>query len=408
MKTSQIDFSNGADAMMKKRILRCPTCLLTAGLLFLTACGLYTNTTFASPAQNAQDSLSSSDTETILSQMTLSQKVGQLFFVRPDALSNAQKGDGSGVTEMTAQMRRTLEEYPVGGVALFGKNIVSPKQLIRLNQELQAASPIPLFLAVDEEGGAVARLANHEAFDLPKYESAAAVAADGDVSAARDMGKTIGGYLKSYGFNMDFAPDADVNTNPDNPVIGTRSFSRDAAVAAEMAGAMADGLRQEHIIPVFKHFPGHGDTAQDSHNGMAVSEKTKAEMARCEWVPFLKADESACIMIGHISTPNLTGDLLPASLSEQTVTGILRKELGFRGVILTDSLEMGAIAEEYGAKDAAVLAFRAGCDIILMPEDLPEAFHAVLDEVESGRISQERLDDSVRRILRLKKEYGLL
>ena len=177
--------------------------------------------------------------------LTPEEKVGQLFIIRPDALDltlpqetiNDAKADG--VTTLTDAMRETLQAYPVGGICQFGKNITDPEQLAQFNADLQAASRTPLFIAVDEEGGAVARLANHPAFDLPQYESAAAVGASGDPSDAYAMGQTIGAYLKVYGFNMDFAPDADVNTNPDNPIIGTRAFSSDAATAAEMAGRPA-------------------------------------------------------------------------------------------------------------------------------------------------------------------------
>lgn len=194
----------------------------------------------------------------------------------PQETINDAKADG--VTMLTDAMRETLQAYPVGGICQFGKNITDPEQLAQFNADLQAASRTPLFIAVDEEGGAVARLANHPAFDLPQYESAAAVGASGDPADACGMGQTIGAYLKEYGFNMDFAPDADVNTNPDNPIIGTRAFSSDAATAAEMAAAAADGLRTGGILPTLKHFPGHGDTAEDSHTALAVTYKTLDEL----------------------------------------------------------------------------------------------------------------------------------
>ena len=184
--------------------------------------------------------------ETLVDGMTLREKVGQLFFVRPDALDPAQSqtqindADSVGVTTLTDAMRGMLAQYPVGGVVLFGKNLTAPEQLAAFTVELHGAGKTPLLIAVDEEGGAVARLANKDTFDLPRYESAAAVGAEG-VDAACAMGQTIGGYLRTYGFNMDFAPDADVNTNPDNPIIGTRAFSSDAAEAADCAAAMARG-----------------------------------------------------------------------------------------------------------------------------------------------------------------------
>lgn len=190
------------------------------------------------------------------------------------------------MTRVTDAMRETLQQYPVGGICQFGKNIESPSQLARFNKDLQAASATPLFITVDEEGGMVARLANNDAFDLPRYASAAAVGALGDPENARAMGQTIGVYLKTYGFNMDFAPDADVNTNPDNPIIGERAFSSDAATAAQMAAAAAEGLRQNGTCPRSSIFPATADTAEDSHTDLAVTYKTREELETCELLPF--------------------------------------------------------------------------------------------------------------------------
>lgn len=352
--------------------------------------------------------------DSLLQQMTLRQKVGQLFIVRPDALdleqTQAQIDDTNtaGMTEVTDAMLDTLKDYPVGGIVMFSKNILSPEQITAFNESLQVASDIPLFLSVDEEGGAVARLANHAAFDLPEYESAAAVGSTNDPSEAQAMGSTIGMYLQEYGFNMDFAPDADVNTNPDNPVIGTRAFSSDAKIAAQMAGAMAEGLRQQGIIPVFKHFPGHGDTAEDSHTGIATTYKTEAEMKTCEWLPFEAAGSTDCIMVGHIATPSISNDLTPATMSYTIVSDILKGEMGFQGLVITDSLSMGAIIQEYTPGEAALGALQAGCDILLMPNDLQEAFTAVVTAVEDGSLSEQRLDESVRHILAFKQSHGIL
>ncbi len=346
--------------------------------------------------------------EEMVSEMTIREKVGQLFIVRPEALSELgldEDHPGGSADSLSEAMKNGLSEYPVGGVAMFGKNITSPEQITSFIDGLQSESAIPLFIAVDEEGGAVARLANNEAFDLPQYESPAAVASSGDTADALEMGRTIGTYLKEYGFNLDFAPDADVNTNPDNPVIGTRAFSSNSVIASDMSSSMAEGLRECGIIPTFKHFPGHGDTAEDSHFSTAVSYKTREEMENCEWLPFRNALDTDCIMVGHITTPNLTDDMLPASLSHEVVTGILREDFGFDGLIVTDALEMGAITEEYGGGGAAVMAFEAGCDILLIPSDLGEAFEAVLSAVESGEISVSRLDESVERILSFKERY---
>ena len=341
--------------------------------------------------------------------LTPEEKIGQLFIIRPDALDltlpqetiNDAKADG--VTMLTDAMRETLQAYPVGGICQFGKNITDPEQLAQFNADLQAASRTPLFIAVDEEGGAVARLANHPAFDLPQYESAAAVGASGDPADACAMGQTIGAYLKEYGFNMDFAPDADVNTNPDNPIIGTRAFSSDAATAAEMAAAAADGLRTSGILPTLKHFPGHGDTAEDSHTALAVTYKTLDELQACELLPFAADTGLHAVMVGHIAAPNVTGDDTPATLSPQLVALIPDAE---NTLIVTDSLAMDAITAAYTPGEAAVQAFQAGCDVLLMPNSLPEAYAAVLEAVQNGTISEERLDRSVNKILLYKQQFA--
>lgn len=319
----------------------------------------------------------------------------------PQETINDAKADG--VTTLTDAMRETLQTYPVGGICQFGKNITDPEQLAQFNADLQAASRTPLFIAVDEEGGAVARLANHPAFDLPQYESAVAVGASGDPADACAMGQTIGAYLKEYGFNMDFAPDADVNTNPDNPIIGTRAFSSDAATAAEMAAAAADGLRTGGILPTLKHFPGHGDTAEDSHTALAVTYKTLDELQACELLPFAADTGLHAVMVGHIAAPNVTGDGTPATLSPQLVALIPDAE---NTLIVTDSLAMDAITAAYTPGEAAVQALQAGCDVLLMPNSLPEAYAAVLEAVQNGTISEERLDRSVNKILLYKQQFA--
>ena len=350
-----------------------------------------------------------------MEEMSLREKVGQLFFIRPDSLDPNQSQEeinGSSlrpVREVTEELRATLRAYPVGGIILFDKNIASPEQLRTLTEGLQAASRTPLFLAVDEEGGAVARLANNPAFSLPRYKSAAAVGSTADPGRGEDMGRTIGAYLREYGLNMDFAPVADVAADPDNAVIGDRAFSSDARTAAAMAGAVARGLRQEGVIPVYKHFPGHGNTAGDSHLGPAVSDMTIDSALGCDWLPYMENDLAFCgVMVGHISAPGITGDDTPASLSEKLVTEILRGRLGFEGLVITDSMAMSAVAAEHDPGEAAVLAIRAGCDMVLMPNGLAEAFDGVLAAVESGEITMERLEESVYRILAYKYDMGLL
>ena len=378
------------------------TLLPILAALLLTACA-------SAPASTATPAPTEPPTSTAAT-LTLEQKVGQLFIVRPDALDLTLTQEtiddprADGVTQVTDAMRETLQQYPVGGICQFGKNIESPSQLARFNKDLQTASATPLFITVDEEGGMVARLANNDAFDLPRYASAAAVGASGDPENARVMGQTIGGYLKTYGFNMDFAPDADVNTNPDNPIIGERAFSSDAATAAQMAAAAAEGLRQNGILPTLKHFPGHGDTAEDSHTDLAVTYKTREELENCELLPFAADTGLHAVMVGHIAAPNVIGSDTTATLSAELIAMIPDAE---NTLIVTDSLSMDAITKVYTPGEAAIQAIQAGCDVLLMPNSLPEAYDAVLAAVQNGTISEARLDQSVNKILHYKQQFAV-
>lgn len=344
--------------------------------------------------------------EAKLAAMTLREKVGQLFWVRPETLDFSRNPEKKTLTQ---SMRRNLEQYPVGGIVVFKKNIQDENQLSSLIADFQNTSQIPMIVAVDEEGGSVARLANHEAFSLPKYKSAREIGETGDPEQARQMGRTIGGYLRFYGFNLDFAPVADVDSNPANPVIGRRAYSTDAQQTAQMVAAAVEGFHETGMLCTVKHFPGHGDTGQDSHYGTATSYKTWEEMKAMEMLPFEAgiAAGADVVMTAHITTPNATTDGLPASLSYTMITERLRGELGFQGVIVTDALEMNAIKNHFTPAESAVAALRAGVDVLLMPSDLRAAFDGVVQAVEDGTLSEERLNESVRRILTLKQKAGL-
>ena len=407
--------------MKKARLLW----LLTAAALLLPGCGLRPQPSPGTGASGGGAAVKTPDPtereaaeiyiQGYINDMTLRELVGQLFFIRPDALDPDQpQAEINGtsdrpVRELDDRLRATLRAYPVGGVILFRKNIASPGQLQKLTAQLQEAAATPLFIGVDEEGGSVVRLADHPALSLPRFESARAVGDTGDPSRAEAMGRTIGGYLRPWGINMDFAPVADVSAGPEEGVIGDRSFSSDGETAALMAGAMARGLAAEGVLPVYKHFPGHGDTSGDSHLGPAVTEMTLSEAEGKAWLPYTSNDLTrSAVMVGHIAAPEITGDLVPASLSETMVTEILRGRLGFDGLVITDSMAMAAVAAEHDPGEAALLALRAGCDMVLMPNGLGEAFDAVLAAVERGDLSRERLEESVFRILWYKYSLGLL
>lgn len=364
----------------------------------------------------ALEPVTAGNAEELLDKLTTEQKVGQLFFVRPEALDPSLSPEvvedphAAGVTQVSDTLLDTLRQYPVGGFVLFSKNLENPDQLSQLMDGLdQGCSVAPVF-SVDEEGGTVARVANCPGFDVPTFPDMAAIGATGDPAQAREMGATIGGYLKDLGFQLDFAPVADVNTNPDNPIIGDRAFSPDPEQAAMMVSAAVDGFHQGGVACTLKHFPGHGDTSQDSHLGYASSEKTWDEMRTCELYPFQAgmAAGADAVMVSHITTPNATGDGLPASLSREMITDKLRGELRYQRLVITDSLAMKAITDQYTPGQAALMAFQAGADVLLMPQDLGQAYEAILSAVQEGAISQDRLDESVLRILHLKEVYGLL
>ncbi len=341
-----------------------------------------------------------------LAQMTLEEKVGQLFCIRPESLDTAIHYQTSAdlpafaLQEVNDRMREMAAHYPVGGIILFAHNIKDPEQLTRFQADLRTLSGAPL-LYVDEEGGRVARLANNPAFGLPKYENMTVFHSPREVRAAA---YTIGSYLSRYGFDVDFAPVADVNTNPENVVIGTRAFSDNPKVAAKMVKAYVKGLKKAGVQSCLKHFPGHGDTQADTHFGYAVSQKNWEEMASCEMLPF-KAGIAAgapLVMTAHISAPAVTGTEIPSTLSPIILRDKLRGELGFKGVIVTDAMEMGAITRQFSADEACVLALQAGVDLLLCVKDYPKCFEAVLAAVADGRLSEERIDESVRRLLILR------
>lgn len=331
--------------------------------------------------------------------MSLEDKVSQLFFVNPEALTDV--GTAVQASETT---KAAMETYPVGGIVLFSTNIESEEQLRTMTSNLHSYSKYPLFLGVDEEGGRVARIADSGVIDVPSFSDMQEIGNTQDPENAYQVGVTIGGYLKDLGFNVDFAPVADVASNPDNQVIGSRSFGNDASLVSRMAAREVQGIQEQGVSASLKHFPGHGDTSEDSHTEMAVSNKTADELRNMEFLPFQAGIEAGAdmVMVGHISVPAVTGDDIPSSLSGQIITGFLRDELGYQGIVVTDAMNMGAVTQEYTSAEAAVMALQAGCDMVLMPQDFFEARQAVLDAVNDSAITEEQIDESLRRIFRVK------
>ena len=360
------------------------------------------------------------EVEALLQKMTLREKVGQLFYVRPECLDttihfNRSGGIDQSVDDLTKiklqavneMMRKVNENYPVGGIILYAHNIEDEAQLARFIPEIRALKGSPL-LCIDEEGGRVARIGRNSNFKVKTYESMGAIGATGDPKNAYECGNTIGTYLHRYGFDIDFAPVADVNTNPENIVIGARAFSDKPEIAAPMVTNYLQGLKDAGITGCIKHFPGHGDTKADTHFGYAQSLKTWEQMKDCEMITFKAgiAWGTQLIMTAHIATPNVTGSDIPATMSSVILQDKLRGELGYQNIIITDAMEMGAITKQYTNAEAAVGTLQAGADIVLGPQNFVEAFDAVVKAVEVGRLSEQRIDQSVRRVLKLKKQIG--
>ena len=338
-----------------------------------------------------------------LEEMTLEEKVAQLFIIQPEAILDV----GTAVAAGDAT-REAIDKYPVGGFIYFGENLQSKEQTQEMLRNVQAYSTertgFPAFLSVDEEGGTVARVAGTGNFDVPDIGDMADIGAAGDVDAAKQVGEDIGSYLAELGFNLDFAPVADVLSNPENTVVRKRSFGSDPQLVSDMAIAVSDGLEEKGLLSAYKHFPGHGATSADTHKGYAYTDKTLEELEACELIPFQRciADGAKIIMAAHISVPNVTGDDTPTSLSKTMVTDILREKMGYTGLVVTDAMNMGAITEEYTSAEAAVKALQAGVDVVLMPENYQQAYQGVLDAVADGTLTEERIDESVTRILTVK------
>lgn len=344
--------------------------------------------------------------EQLLAQMTLEEKVAQMFIITPDALTGV-----SGVTVSGDTTREAVDRYPVGGLIYFESNLRDAQQVKKMLSGVQKYSMertgIPLFLAVDEEGGTVRRISGRGSFGIAQVPDMAEIGDTNDPLQAYETGKTIGTYLGELGFNVDFAPVADVLDSEENELWAKRSFGTDPQLVGEMAAAQTKGLQEMNVLAVLKHFPGHGSAQTDSHEGIARVDKSKEELKNCDLIPFQAGMEAGAgmIMAGHISLPQVIGDDTPSSLSYRAITEILRNEMGYDGLVVTDALNMGAVTEKYTSRKAAVKAVMAGADLILMPMDFEQAYQGILDSVERGSITEGRIDESVRRILETKLEY---
>lgn len=337
-----------------------------------------------------------------VSSLTLEQKVAQMFFPRPEALTGMGQVTAAGDTT-----RKAFANIPVGGMCYFAQNLQSESQA---RQMLSASNQIsldevglPLFMSVDEEGGTVSRVGGNKGFSVENVGNMRDVGNTGDARRAYDVCKKIAGYLVPLGFNLDFAPDADI-VNGTSQTMAKRSFGTTADVVAPMVESAVKGFLDGGIMCCAKHFPGIGGAQGDSETEAIATDKTLDQLCQEELVPFKRAIAAGVpmVMVGHISCPKVTGDSAPASLSHVIVTDVLRDELGFDGIIITDSLGMGAVAGLHKARDLGVAAIQAGVDMLLMTPDLPASYQGVLDAVKAGTITEERIDESVTRIVRAK------
>lgn len=387
--------------MLKKRFL------LLFLVFLLTGCGYKKDNEINNSITNDEkeningtDEIMREEKEPIddkINSMTLDEKIGQMIIT------------GFNGSEYNDDMDRLINEYKVGGVILFARNIEDSNQMIDLTRALQENNNnLPLFISIDEEGGRVSRLPD----DVEKFPSAFTIGLINDQQTAYENGKEIGYTLKRLGINLDYAPVLDIYSNENNTVIGDRAFSKEESIVSTMGIATMEGIEDADIIPVVKHFPGHGDTEVDSHYGLPIVYKTLEELRNFEFIPFVKAIESGCdvIMVSHIIL-NEVDSSNPASLSKIVISDLLRKDLEFDKVVITDDMSMGAITSIMSIEEACIKSIEAGCDILLLGnayEEIEQVINSIKLNLYNGEISEEQINKSVKRILELKKKYNMM
>lgn len=374
---------------------------------------------------------SASKAKEIVSNMTLEEKLGQM--IMPDFRMWQEEGakEPSDLTEINSEVAEVIDKYDLGGVILFAENVKEISQTTTLIHDLQEVAindedgNLPLLITLDQEGGIVTRLG--EGTNLPGNMALGATRSE---KSSYDAGYVIGKELNALGVNVDFAPVLDTNNNPENPVIGVRSISSNPELVGKLGKNIAKGIQDQGVAATAKHFPGHGDTATDSHYGLPMVDKSIEELRETELKPFKIAIENGIdmIMTAHIQFPQIEKDTfiskkdgsqisIPATLSDDIITGILREEMGYDGVVITDAMNMKAISDHFGELESTKMAINAGIDIILMPtilrnnEDVKKLdyiVNGILDSIKSGEIKEEEITDSVERIVKLKIDRGII
>ena len=332
----------------------------------------------------------------MLEDMTLEEKIGQMLIIAPEHLTG-----GDAVTVADENLKKALKKMPVGGILFKAWNMETREQVTQLLKDMQRVSEIPLFFACDEEGGIVNRLMKTVG---TTYVGSMYEYKDAGTETAYQNAFTIASDMSALGFNLDFAPVADVWSNPDNTVISKRAYSDDFGQAAELIASAVKGFHDGGVATTLKHFPGHGDTKEDSHYAAAYVHKSLEEIKAEELLPFMAGIEAGTdmVMLGHLIVPEISED--PILFSHEVVTELLRGELGFEGVIITDSLDMAGITAHYSREKIILGAINAGVDVLLCPGDVPGVMGIIRRAVEDGRLSEERIDESVTRILRMKQK----
>ena len=326
--------------------------------------------------------------------MTLDEKIGQMIIVSYSSF------------KMDNTLEKALTEVQPGGFILFDNNISNYNDTLKFIKDIKSKTKIPMFISIDEEGGKIQRLhmLEEETTYVPYMYDLGLL---DDTEVTYKVGKVLAEELRVFGINMDFAPVIDVYSNPDNTVIGQRSFGEDAHLVSRHGLALSKGLEDNGVISVFKHFPGHGNTSVDSHEALPIVDKTKEELMNLDLIPFVDAINSGVdvIMIGHLAVPSITGDNTPASLSKKLVTDFLKEELEFDGLVVTDALNMKALTNYYKDEEICAKATEAGVDILLMPSTSRNCVKSIKNAINKGTITEERIDESLYRILSVKKRF---
>lgn len=332
--------------------------------------------------------------EKVLKSMTIEEKIGQMITIYYSSPT------------MDSTLKKAIEEVKPGGFILFSDNMSSFDGTLKLIKDIKKLSSIPMFISIDQEGGIVQRLLSIKGVEVSNIPSMYEVGLKNDLELTYEVGKMIAEELKVFGVNMNYAPVIDVYSNTNNTVIGKRAFATTPEMVSKHGLKLAEGLQDNGIIPVFKHFPGHGNTETDSHYDLPVVTKTKEELLNFDLIPFKDAikNNASVIMIGHLAVPSITNDNTPASLSKELITNLLKKELGYNGLVVTDALNMGALTNYYSKEEICGKAVEAGVDILLMPTSSRTCLKSVKDALNNKKITESQINESVRKILKIKYE----